>query len=73
LTYALVNDTRFSLHLRGKKRVDWTIQSASDALVVASKVFGKETMHMYIARTWSDDGIRIDGILPPAIEGFARG
>jgi DNA mismatch repair ATPase MutL len=71
-TYALVRDIRFTLQFRGNRKLEWTVQPASDALSVATCILGKEFMHNYITTTWYGDGISIDGILPPVTQGPSR-
>jgi hypothetical protein len=69
MTYALVREIRFTLQIRGNKRFDWTIQTASDAMGVATSVYGKEFMQRYKNLTWSEAGITIEGILPYSKDG----
>lgn len=69
LTYAFVRQTRFSLQVRGSKRLDWTIQAGSDAMGVATSVYGKDFMQRYTKSQWSDQGITIEGILPHLKDG----
>ena len=69
ISYALVRDIRFVMHFRGKKRLSWTIQSASDALAVITSIYGKEFMRKYFTSSWSGEGITIDSILPHVNEG----
>ena len=64
MTYALVREVRFSLQVRGNKRLDWTIQASFDAMGVVTSIYGKDFMQRYTNLSWSIDGIIIDGILP---------
>lgn len=70
LTYALVREIRFQLQVRGNKRLDWTVQPASDALRVAISVYGKDLMERYTHTSLSSDGITIDAILPNPNQGL---
>ena len=72
MTYAFVKDVRFSLQVRGNKRLDWTIQASSDAMGVATSVYGKDFMQRYVNRSWSNDGITIEGILPNGQDGLTK-
>ena len=54
MTYALVREVRFSLQVRGNKRLDWTVQASSDAMGVATSVYGKEFMQRYTNLSWSE-------------------
>jgi DNA mismatch repair ATPase MutL len=70
LTYAFVREIRFQLQVRGNKRLDWTMQAASDALRVAVSVYGKDLMERYTRTSLSSDGITIDAILPNPNQGL---
>jgi DNA mismatch repair ATPase MutL len=72
MNYALVRRIRFAMQLRGKRKLDWTIPSDSNALAVATSVFGKESTAMHMAKSWSGSGVTIDGVLPAINEGFPR-
>jgi DNA mismatch repair ATPase MutL len=65
MSYALVREVRFQLQVRGNKKLDWTVQAASDAMGVAVSIFGKDLMmHRYTHTSYVCDGITIDAILP---------
>ena len=70
LTYALVREIRFQLQIRGNKRLDWTVQAASDAFGAAVSVHGKDFMERYVHTSHSSDGITIDAILPNPNQGL---
>ena len=70
LTYAFVREIRFQLQIRGSKRLDWTVQAASNALGVAVSVYGKDLMERYSHTSQSSDGIAIEAILPNPNQGL---
>jgi len=72
MTYALVREIRFTLQIRGNKRLDWTIHAASDAMGVVTSFYGKEFMQRYTNLTWCETGITIEGILPNSKDGLSN-
>ena len=64
VTYALVNEIRFCLQVRGSRRFDWSIPAAYDTMGVAISLFGKDFMQRYTQRTWTAEGINAEIILP---------
>ena len=72
MSYALVKNVRFSLQVKGNKRLDWTVQASSDAMGVTTSVYGKDFMQRYMNLSWSSDGITIEGILPNSKDGTSR-
>src|SRR5271154_3099216 len=70
LTYAFVREIRFQLQIRGNKRLDWTVQAASDAFGVAVSAYGKDLMERYSHTSQSSDGISIEAILPNPNQGL---
>ena len=70
LTYAFVREIRFQLLIRGNKRLDWTVQAASDALGVAVSVHGKDLMERYTHTSLYSDGITLNAILPNPNQGL---
>lgn len=69
VTYALVNEVRFCLQVRGNRRFDWSVPSACDAMSVSISLFGKDFMKRYTQRTWISEGITTQIIFPNVDEG----
>jgi len=72
ITYALVKEIRFYLQVRGNKRLDWSLEATSDALGVATSIYGRDLMQRYQNVSWSGEGITIEGIVPNSNEGLSE-